>query len=445
MSHYGIFYTSILINFSMNTLFKIFLIAGFIISNSIVIAQADIETLENHIENGEYNAALKLSGESLAKDTTNSLLWFKNGKINRDLQRYNEAVCSFKKAIEIDSSKVKYQLALAAVYNTSGQSNNAIKTYKNILSNNPDNIAASVNLGFLLLSKKLPEKAYPIYYNLHQTDTTNAEYVRKMAKCRELDKDWQEVIRLLEKAYRIDDSNLMVILDLTKMYIRTEQNDTALSILNKAIDQYPNSGRLYSRRGNANFGKNYHFRAIPDFEKAIELNADSKLVQKRLGISNYSIKKYEEAKEILEKLIEKDTSDYQVCLYLGQTYNGLNEPKKAIELLEKAVELIAPEKLVMSSIYTGMADSYRLAGQYHKEIEMINKRQKILPKKYKTVFYMLEIAEIYEDDLNNKKKAVQYYENFYASTEGNKWVTDEYRNKILTKINRLKEDLHFEQ
>lgn len=426
-----------------NISIMLFSLLTFMLSVSIS-AQVDEESTEDYVDNGDFKSAQIVSDKMVMEHPDSAVLWFKNGKIYQNLLKFNKAILSYNEAIKLDSEILKYKFALAKAYQLSGQVNEAIKVYEKVLATESDNIGALNNLAAIYLGKKNTSKAYPLYYKLANLDTTNAEYIRKMARCREIDKDWTEMIGLLEQAYIKDSTNLMVVLDLSRIYIRTEKNDTAISILNKAIRLYPNSGRLYSRRGNANFGKNYHYRAIPDFIKATELNAGSALINKRLGISKFMTKKYEEARDILEELIVKDTSDYQICMYLGNTYNALFKYDKGLLFFNKAIENLSADPLVMSSIYNSMSKSFEGKGLYEKQISMVQKREGALTKEYKSPYYLYEIARIYEKNVKNKRKAVEYYEKYYAEIKNVKWYS-ETSEEILAKINRLKEDLHFER
>lgn len=429
----------------MNTLIKSFLFIGALILNTIVLAQTNKETLENYIENGDYLAAHKLSNELLVKDSTNSSLWFENGKIKRNLHWYNEAAYSFKRAIEIDTNKVKYQLALAKTYHLSGQSNQAVKTYKSILEKEPENIAALTNLAIYYKKGKQNNEAFLLYERLHYLDTLNSEYLLKMATCKIKMKKMEEGFFLLKKAYKVGEENINVVLLLGNIYINSKKYDTALSIIDKTINIYPTEPELYSLRGYANYRRNHHFRSIPDYQKALELGSISTKVKKNLGASLFAVKRYQEAKEVLEQLLFPDTVDANVCIYLGNIYNMLGDPDKGIVFFNKSLEIQEPEELSMSSTYRGLQACYQKKGQHYKAIEMIKLRQEVLKNRFFSNQYLLEIAEVFEVNLKDKSKALKYYKKYYGHIKDAEWYSEESKNKLEAKINRLKEDIHFEQ
>jgi len=406
---------------------------------------SNISKLHSFIDKGSYQEALAEAKTQLKNDSLNPTLWAETGKIYQLLLQYNKANIALKKAWLIDSTNNNILFALAKVNKLSGHTSNATFYYEKFLQKEPDNVAALTNLATIYRSGYQPEKAFELYSKLHKSDTTNAEYVRQMADCMEAQDLLLEALALLEKAYKIDENNLLVIYDLTKLYVNSHQFDTTIAIIDKAVEQYPNEGLLYARRGDAHYGKNHHYRSVPDYRKAIELNYKSYLTLQRLGASLYSIERFEEAKEVFEQLIIRDTADYKVCIYLGGIYNEMKNPDKAILFYDKAIDLISPSPLVMSSIYTGKAASYNQKGEYYKQIEMFKNRQEILPNSYKSANYLLEIAEVYEKDLNDRKNAIKYYEAYFERIKDINWYSEDFKNNIQAKINRLREAMHFEK
>ncbi|NJO91316.1 MAG: hypothetical protein HC831_21895 [Chloroflexia bacterium] len=97
----------------------------------------------------------------------------------------------------------------------------------------------------------------------------------------------------------------------------------------------------------------------------------------------------------------------------------------------------------MSSTYRGLQAAYHKKGLYYKEIEMIKMRQEALGEEFYSPMYLIEIAEVYENSIKNKQAALKFYEKCYDEIKD--WYPEESKNKIETKINRLREDIHFER
>jgi tetratricopeptide (TPR) repeat protein len=404
----------------------------------------EIEIINNNVESGNIYTAIQSAKKLLATDSLSAELWYELGKLQRRVQKYNQAAASFSNAYKLDSSNLVFLYAKAKTSYLAGKKTAAVSDYKSLLKKDTAHVPALLNLASFYNKSEDYSKAFHLYKKLHFIDSLNSEYLRKMAVCKMKLKEINPAFNYLRKAYSIDSANINVVSILSKVYTNMKKYDSALMIVDKAISMYPNEGELYALRGYTHFKRNHHYRSIPDYEKAIELGIFSiGTARYRLGASLFAVERFEDAKEVLEKLLFPDTVDHKVCIYLGNIYNELGDPDKGIVFLNKSLELQAPEELSMSSTYRGLQACYHKKGLYYKEIEMIKLRHEALKERYYSDRYMLEIAEVYEVNLNNKPTALKYYEKFYAGIKD--WYPEESKNKIEIKINRLKEDIHFEK
>jgi hypothetical protein len=102
--------------------------------------------------------------------------------------------------------------------------------------------------------------------------------------------------------------------------------------------------------------------------------------------------------------------------------------------------------MTMVAIYRGMGKTYHDMGQYHNEIGVIKKRYNYQKQVYPSDEYLLEIASIYEDNLHNKEAALKYYQKYYNRIKNYEYDYWQVKaEKVLAKVNHLKEELHFER
>jgi hypothetical protein len=140
-------------------------------------------------------------------------------------------------------------------------------------------------------------------------------------------------------------------------------------------------------------------------------------------------------------LYQKDSNDYKTCLYLGNLNNIFGNPSKGIELLNRSLSLITPDPMTVTTIYSGIADSYKLLGNYKQQINTILKRQEFLPENYKSSKYLQEIAEIFDYNLKDKPNALKYYEDYYNEIKNREWLSQQSKNTIAAKIKNLKAEI----
>jgi len=412
-----------------------------------ILSQDIITDINKEITEGNLNKAIELAKQNAKQNTKQISAWQLLADVYELSDKHFDAISALNTAIKIDSTNISAKLDLAKLYNKIGNKTRAIKEYENIIKIKGDNISALLNLSHLYLEFKKYKKAYNTFSFLHQLDTTNSEFVRLQGVCKYKQSEILEALKYFKLSYKINNKNLKSIYWLVDIYISAEKDylDTAEVIVNNALKDYPNNGKLYEKRGNINFRRNHHYRAIPDYQKAIELEYAPYKMKVKLAKSLFATKKYEESKEILENLIVKDTLDYQVCMYLGGINNELKEYKKSLLFYNKAIEILEPSPDVLVAIFRGISENYRNQKQYHKQITYIKKRHNVKGNRFAYYEYLLEIAEIYDKNLKDYKNSLIYYEKYWNIIKDSKWRRDEYKEKILSKINRLKEEIHFQK
>ncbi len=408
-------------------------------------AQTTIEEIKKLTDEGKYKIALKKAHQLIMEDSLDAKLWNELGELQVLNKKYREAAESFNRSLQIDSSENKTYLALANAYMRVGRNNAGIATYKLLLQKDSCNIAALSKLGQIYF-KYQPNLSYIHYEKLHKLDTLNTGYLLMMARCLMAEKEALKAFVLLKDIFRRDTSNIQAALYLNKMYSDMNNYDTAMLVINTVIRQYPNEGHLYFRRGSTQFKKNYHFRSAPDFKKAIELGFKTDILINKLAKSLFMTKKYRESKKYFDELfMRQDTIDYLACMYVGNIYNELNEPDSALLFFDKSLQLINPDPLILAQLNGGKSVSYKLKKDYHKQIKYIKKQQEYRKKRgFAFPYFLLEIAKIYDENLHEKKLALRYYSEYYERTKDYAFMQGEKKEKLLARINRLKEELHFE-
>lgn len=123
-----------------------------------------------------------------------------------------------------------------------------------------------------------------------------------------------------------------------KKYINSRNYHEAISILSKAIDEYP-SNLAYTYRAFANLKLKRYQEALKDSDKAIEL--DSLYFQPRLikGIALNQMERWRDSINVLESAKKLITDNPDLYYYLGVDYQAVGDRKRAIDSLTTALNL----------------------------------------------------------------------------------------------------------
>jgi tetratricopeptide (TPR) repeat protein len=422
----------------MKILFLLFFITIFITNTGFsqeTDENSDYSLLE---ESGDYRQALEKLCLNLEKDSLNVQLWLEMGRLYRLNQQFKNAINAYQRAQKLEPSNPLPLLYLAKTNRLAGNRDLAIQLYHRFIRVQLSNVMALSDLASIYASINRNDSAAVFYKKLYLLDTLNVEYLQKLASNQWFSDQQQAAFVNYKKAYSLDSAYLPVVFDLARIYMNMKMQDTSIAMLKKAIRSAPTESRLYADMGTAYFSKGEYYFAFPEYEKALKLGYTGVEAIKRLAISYYSISYFEKSEKMFKMLIKKDTSDYKVCMYLGNIYNFNRQYEKANIFFQRAIDLIEPDPMVLTAIYSGMADCYKGSGQYEKAVETIKIRHENTPLQYKSPKYLFEIAELYENNVKDKTKALDYYQQYYDAIKNIDWIGKEKKDEILKKIEQMK-------
>ena len=150
------------------------------INNKAGPSKGELDSIVSMYRQRRYEDVLQLVSSQLQKFPGSSDLFNLQGMANTALKKDNEAILSFKKVIENDSSHAGAYYNLGIVYKRNGRLEESIESYKRAISIKSDYVQAHNNLGILLKDKGEYEEAIN-YVNQYQgiaiPDDSNQAYV----------------------------------------------------------------------------------------------------------------------------------------------------------------------------------------------------------------------------------------------------------------------------
>ena len=132
--------------------------------------------------------------------------------------------------------------------------------------------------------------------------------------------------------------------NLGTLYLKAEQYDKAITVMDSLIKHEPELSEAYDNMGCALFGKKDYTNAIVEFQKAIELNPKNAGSFKNEGVSYLNLNEKRKALDCFSKSYEIDSTDLQTVNLLGQTYKALGDTLKAKQYLGKVKRMTSVQK-----------------------------------------------------------------------------------------------------
>lgn len=134
---------------------------------------------------------------------------------------------------------------------------------------------------------------------------------------------------LFEAAVKLDPKKAEPYIELSRLYISTNDRAQAVIAANKAVKLAPLSSQAWNTKGRAELNRFDYDKAIEAFSKACELDADNVWAWNNLGYTELQLKKYDEAVEHLTEATTRKGAE-------GFMFNNLGTALEQLGRLDDA-------------------------------------------------------------------------------------------------------------
>lgn len=384
---------------------------------------------------GDYENVIDTCKQILTYDSLNPEIHYILGIAYQNTLEEDLSINSLNKAANLNPENKVYSFVLAKGYYGKGKFKLAEPLLERLCSQDSMKWAYAYYLTNIYMQSDRFDEAINTYKRFLLKDSTNCIYLDKTAFAFLKKGDFTYAIDLYNKSLKINNNNLTAIKNLSYLYASTMNSDTAIQLLSNGIKIDSTDMDLYLRRAQINYSKNYTKRALDDYLVVLASGDSSKLYLKRIGIGySYNLQP-KEAIIYLLKAYKADSADYETCSFLGQGYYKTQDMKNSIYYYKRVIDILTP-------IYSQLGLTYVLYGESQKSNEnyrdAINSYLKAYSINSDPNLYMI-IANIYDDKLNNKEKAVYYYQRFLTTQKNSKMkFTPEYIEKVEKRLEFLK-------
>jgi Flp pilus assembly protein TadD len=134
---------------------------------------------------------------------------------------------------------------------------------------------------------------------------------------------------LFEAAAKLDAKRPEPFIELSRLYISTNDKGLAVIAANKAIKLAPDSSQAWNTKGRAELNRFNYDKAIESFTKAVELNKDNVYAWNNLGYTELQLQKYDDAVEHLTEATSRKGAE-------GYMFNNLGTALEQLDRLDEA-------------------------------------------------------------------------------------------------------------
>jgi tetratricopeptide (TPR) repeat protein len=320
---------------------------------------AQIETVEELFFQGllsysaeEWDAALEMFDRCLQHnpqdnspaETLRERILFWHGNTLDELGRYEEAIASYDKTIEIkpDDDAAWYNRGFALL--NLGRYEEAIASFDKTIEIKPDNDAAWYNRGVALFKLgRLDEaiasfdKAIEFNSDLHQTWYNLGYALSNLGR-------YEEAIASFDKAIEFKPDNDAAWYNRGIALRKLGRYEEAIASFDKTIEFKPDKDEAWHNRGSAlgNLGRlnlGRYEEAIASFDKAIEIKPDDDAAWYNRGFALLNLGRYEEAIASYDKAIEFKPNDHEAWHNQGFAHYKWGKYQDALDAYQQAINL----------------------------------------------------------------------------------------------------------
>jgi tetratricopeptide (TPR) repeat protein len=198
-------------------------------------------------------------------------------KIYKDQSNYDDQIIILKKMLKLNDKNDIIQSELAIAYENSGR--NPLEVYEKRYMDNSDNISYGLDYSERLINADRIGEAKDILKRIISKEPTSKLAYQKLGKvCWDSD-DLDNAASAYETLFKVDPRDGKVAIDISDIYIDSENFGKALRWADKAINLIDNSGKGYGQKGKV------YYRGWEIF-KQNPLSVDDRIVAK-LAYTNF--------------------------------------------------------------------------------------------------------------------------------------------------------------
>lgn len=254
-----------------------------------------------------------LMDQSYAKRNTAAIYegYLSRGIVRMDMEKKREALNDFNRAAAIKPQDYRTYLHIGELQTFQGNYLDAITAYDQAMRLNPACKSGWLNYGYCYSQLERYKEALTVFSKGILADSTDCLLYNNRGFTYLNIRNMPRAFRDIERAISLCPDEMMPYVSMGEYYFLTEEYETALSYLNKAIN-LPGGGSTaaqvsaYYTRGRVYLHKRELVKAKQDLDKALLLKPDDVEVTEILGITLYRMEKFCEALEYFRRALSLD-------------------------------------------------------------------------------------------------------------------------------------------
>ena len=267
---------------------------------------------------------------------------------------YDKARINYKNVLKIDPKDVDGLMGFAHTLEKLADWRGAVGRYRAVLEIEPENEAAKVKLGQLYLMANEPRLAMELADKILETAPTSVGGLTLKAGAVAKQGDTAQALDIVEEAHKLDRQDLDATVLYSSLLVATDRATDGLSVLERALEIWPDSVTIHSMLANYYLSKNQLILAEEELKKLNQIEPDNVAFKHKLVLFYERTGREQEAEEIYRDIIASGENQTEAIIALHDLYVMRKNPEKAKATLIEFIERFPDEfdlKFKLASFY----------------------------------------------------------------------------------------------
>ncbi|MDM9382384.1 tetratricopeptide repeat protein [Chlorogloeopsis sp. ULAP01] len=315
-------------------------------------------------------------------NSVNSTELYKQANTFYDLQRYQDALLTYEKAVKIRPD-------YAEAWNGQGKALFKLKEYKAALTAydkaiqlQPNYLEAWIGRGFVLKNLQRNQEAIASFDKALEFDHKSPQVWNAKGEVFSNLKQYDEAIQAYEEAINLNKENDEAWYNKALALHNLKRYEDAIAAYDKVLEIKPSYAEAWYNRGNALVNLRRYQDAFIAYEKAVQ--SQPTYTQAGLSRSNIliNLQRYPEALESFNQVIKYSPNNFEAWYGRGWSLHQMQRYEEAIESYSQAIELKRNDYLVW---YNRGNSLYNLQ-KYEEAIASYNRAARYKPNHHESWF-----------------------------------------------------------
>lgn len=327
---------------------------------------------------------------------------------------------NYSKAIEVllplaqefpDDLKIKSEIALC--YQALSNWSASLNYYDVLIKLDPVNVYYKIKRAEMLFRLDNYKEALIDYKTLSE-EYKLSNMIKRSAQCFENMNELDSAVYYYTKALEADTLDVFSTASLININIKQKSFGAAMKLSDSFVEKDSTNRQINLLNGLSYYGADLYEDAVSRFERCY-LNGDSSLVVNRsLGISYYSLGENDAALPFLQKAYIQDSTNARVLYCLAVISNEVKNYADAAKYFETLLDRTIPPDMYLYLYFRGLAKAYEGLEGYKEAVENYAKAVEYGTKNQDMYLYF-SLATIYDYELRQADKALEYYLKYQSS------------------------------